>query len=52
MLVFYQEWLVLYCSFSSGVGVLPNPPANVMQWPILEEMSQTRLTNKKQGNLD
>jgi hypothetical protein len=31
---------------------LHNPPANGKQGPIPEEMSQTLLTNKKQGNLD
>jgi hypothetical protein len=31
---------------------LHNPPANGNQWPIPEEMSQTLLTNKKQGKLD
>jgi hypothetical protein len=30
---------------------LHNPPANGKQGPIPEEMSQTLLTNKKQGNL-
>jgi hypothetical protein len=29
-----------------------NPPANGKQGPIPEEMSQTLLTYKKQGNLD
>jgi hypothetical protein len=29
-----------------------NPPANGKQGPIPEEMSQTLLTIKKQGNLD
>jgi hypothetical protein len=31
---------------------LHNPPANGKQGPIPEELSQTLLTNKKQGNLD
>jgi hypothetical protein len=31
---------------------LHNPPANGKQGPIPEEISQTLLTNKKQGNLD
>jgi hypothetical protein len=31
---------------------LHNPPASGKQWPIPEEISQTLLTNKKQGNLD
>jgi hypothetical protein len=31
---------------------LQNPPANGKQRPIPEEMFQTLLTNKKQGNLD
>ncbi len=39
--------------FSPGVGVnLHNLPANGKQGLIPEEMSQTVLTNKKQGNLD
>jgi hypothetical protein len=44
-------WLALYWSFSSGVGV-KYPPSNGKQGPIPEEMSQTLLTNKNQGNLD
>jgi hypothetical protein len=46
--------LALYWSFSSGVGVknLHNPSANGKQGLIPEEMSQTLLTNNKQGNLD
>jgi hypothetical protein len=47
--------LVLYLSFSSGIDILYNfhsPPANGKQGPIPEEMSQTLLTNMKQGNLD
>jgi hypothetical protein len=46
--------LALYLSFSSGVGVqfAQSSPAKVKQGPIKEEMSQTLLTNKKQGNLD
>jgi hypothetical protein len=41
-------------AFSSGVGVkfAQSYPANGKQKPILGEMSQTLLTNKKQGNLD
>jgi hypothetical protein len=31
---------------------LHNPPANEKQEPIPEEIYQTLLTNKKQGNLD
>jgi hypothetical protein len=31
---------------------LYNPPDNGKQGPILEEISQTLLTNKKQGNLE
>jgi hypothetical protein len=31
---------------------LHSPPANGKQGPIPEEMSQTLLTNKKQGNMD
>jgi hypothetical protein len=43
----------LVISFPSGVGEkLHTPPANGKQGPIPEEMSQTLLTNKKQGNLD
>jgi hypothetical protein len=45
--------LALYRSFSSGVGVKFAQSSS--QWearPIPEEMSQTLLTNKKQGNLD
>jgi hypothetical protein len=39
--------------FSTRVGVnLHNPRANGKQGPIPEEISQTLLTNKKQGNLD
>jgi hypothetical protein len=47
--------LALYLSFSSGVGVtfahstLHSPTGNSKQGPIPEEMSQTLLTNKKQG---
>jgi hypothetical protein len=45
--------LALYGLFSSGVGVKFAQPsaANGKQGPIPEEMSQTLLTNKKQGNL-
>jgi hypothetical protein len=32
--------------------ILHNPPANGKQGPIHEEIYQTLLTNKKQGNLD
>jgi hypothetical protein len=53
LLVLHEESLALYWLFSSGVGViLHNLPANWKQRPIPEEMSQTLLTNKKQGNLD
>jgi hypothetical protein len=31
---------------------LHNPPTNGKQGPFPDEMSQTLLTNKKQGNLD
>jgi hypothetical protein len=34
------------------VFVLHNPPANGKQGQIPEEISQTLLTNKNQGNLD
>jgi hypothetical protein len=47
--------LARYWSFSSGFGV--KFAQYFIQWeakhgPIPEEMSQTMLTNKKQGNLD
>ncbi len=45
---------VLVWSLSSGVGVnLCSPTANGKQGPIpkVKEVSQTLLTNKKQGNL-
>ncbi len=40
--------------FASGVDVnLHNPPANGKQGPVPgKKMSQTLLTNKKQGNLE
>jgi hypothetical protein len=45
--------LALYWLVSSGVGVkFAQSNANGKQTPIREEMSQTLLTNKKQGNLD
>jgi hypothetical protein len=53
LLVLNQEWLELYRSFAFGVAVkFAQPPANMKQVPIPEEMTQTLLTNKKQGNLD
>ncbi len=39
------------CSSCFGVN-LHNPPTNGKKGPIPEEMSQTLLTNKKQGNWD
>jgi hypothetical protein len=52
MLVLHKEWLVLYWSFSSGVGLkFDNPAANGKQGPIPKEIYQTLLTNTKQGNL-
>jgi hypothetical protein len=46
------EWLALYLSFFSGVGLnLHNHSANGKQGQIHEEVSQTLVT-KKQGNLD
>jgi hypothetical protein len=52
----HKEWLALYWSFSSGVGVkfAQSSSQKRMQGPIPvpEEMSQTLQTNKKQGNLD
>ncbi len=36
----------------AGLVNLHNPPANEKQGPIPEEISQTLLTNKEQGNLD
>jgi hypothetical protein len=47
-----REWLALDWSFSSGVAGKYNHSASGKQGPIPEEMSQTLLTNKKQGNLD
>jgi hypothetical protein len=49
-----SQWEARADTFSSGVGVrnLHNPPANGKQGLIPEEMSQTPLINKKQGNLD
>jgi hypothetical protein len=47
LLVFRQEWLALYWSFSSGVGVKFSS-----QCRNPKEMSQNLLTNKKQGKLD
>jgi hypothetical protein len=45
--------MALYWSFSSDVGEnLHNPLANGKHGSIPEEMSQTLLTNKKQGNLN
>jgi hypothetical protein len=45
--------LALYFSFSSGTAYnLHSPGANGKQGPIPEEMSQTLLTNKNQGNFD
>jgi hypothetical protein len=45
--------LLALLSFFSGVGVkFAHSPANEKQGLIPEEMSQTLLTNKKQGNLD
>jgi hypothetical protein len=50
------DWIAaaLYWLFSSGgVGVtFHNPLANKKQETIPEEISQTLLNNKKQGNLD
>jgi hypothetical protein len=48
------KWLELYWSVSSGVGLKFAQPskANGMQSTIPEEIYQTLLTNKKQGNLD
>jgi hypothetical protein len=50
----HKEWLALYWSFSSGVGVkfAQSSSQKRMQGPIPEEMSQSLQTNKKQGNLD
>jgi hypothetical protein len=43
-----QEWLALYWSFFSGVGVnLHSPLANGKQGSIPEEMSLTLLANEK-----
>ncbi len=52
LLVLHLEQLALYQSFSSGVAGKYNHLASGKQGPIPEEMSQTLLTNKKQGNLD
>ncbi len=38
--------------FGAVLVVLHNPPANGKQGPVPEEMSQTPLINKKQGNVD
>jgi hypothetical protein len=58
LLVLHYEWLALYLSFSSGVGVQFAQSSS--QWEaradtVTEEISQNMLTNKKQkkqGNLD
>jgi hypothetical protein len=46
----------LYCTENDwcciGVGIGRLPPANRKQGLIPEEIYQTLLTNKKQGNLD
>jgi hypothetical protein len=59
-----EDWLAtcLYCTKSGlrCIGRFPpalasnfhSPPANGKQGLISEEMSQTLLTNNKQGNLD
>jgi hypothetical protein len=44
------RWLALYLSFSSGIDVQFAQSSS--QWEAREEMSQTLLTNKTQGNLD
>jgi hypothetical protein len=50
---FFLEWLALYFSFFSGVVVQFAQSSDYgKQGPIPAEMSQTLLTNKKQGNLD
>jgi hypothetical protein len=53
LLVLHKELLALHWLFPPVLAYdLHNPPANGKQWPIREKMSQTLLTNKKQGNLD
>jgi hypothetical protein len=43
------DWLAI-CKFPLPSAYrLQNPPANGKQEPVPEEMSQTLLTNKKQG---
>jgi hypothetical protein len=57
------DWLAACIAFKVAGAVLDiflprwrknfhNPPANGMQGPIPEEMSQTLQTNTQQGNLD
>jgi hypothetical protein len=42
-----------FCHFPPALAYnLHSPPANGKQGPIAEEISQTLLTNKNQGNLD
>jgi hypothetical protein len=54
--VLHKEWFFgAVFIISSGAALaynLHSPPANGKQRQILEEMSQTLLTNKKQGNMD
>jgi hypothetical protein len=49
VLVLHYEWLVLYLSFSSGLGLKctqSSTPTKGKQVPIPEEMSQTLLTKE------
>jgi hypothetical protein len=53
MFVLHKEWLALYWSSSSGNDVKFARSSNHWEARVIpEEMSQTLLTYKKQGNLD
>ncbi len=47
-----HKWIDLGQNFSDGPPNLHSPPTNGKQGSIPEEMCQTLLSNKKQGNLD
>jgi hypothetical protein len=52
-LVLHQEWLALCWFFSFGVGIkFAQSFSHAKQGLIPEEIYQTPLSNKKQGNLD